>query len=73
MHEDKFWESFAKGAEVWTLVVVILVVSLIVFVVLRITTGVVADRRTRRILNQGLSDDEPAEDPREDDPNAKEH
>ena len=71
MHEDKFWESFAKGAEVWSLVVVILVVSLIVFLVLRLATGAVADRRTRRILNQGLSDDDDAGASPKDDPDAK--
>lgn len=58
MHEDKFWESFSKGADVWNIVVVVLVISLILFIVLRIATRAVADRRTRKILIEGMREDE---------------
>lgn len=58
LHEDRFWESFSKGADVWSLVVVVLVVSLLIFLVLKLATRAVADRRTRKILIEGMKDED---------------
>ena len=50
MHEERFWNSLTDAANVWKLLVVVVIVTLILFVVLRILTKTFADRRTRRIL-----------------------
>lgn len=60
MHEDKFWESLANGAWVFRVLVIFVVIALIVFLVLRIVMPVVNDRRTRKILIAGMSDDKDA-------------
>ena len=57
MHEDKFWESLTRGADVFRILVLICVISLIVFIVLRIVMPAVNDRRTRKILIEGMPDD----------------
>ena len=57
MHEDRFWNALVKGANVWSILVVVIVVSLIVYVVLRFLTGAVADRRTRRMILDSMEDE----------------
>jgi cbb3-type cytochrome oxidase subunit 3 len=71
LHEDKFWESFEKGAEIWSLVVIVLVVSLILFVALRLSTKAMADRRTRKILLEGMKEDDGEAAQGERDPTAR--
>lgn len=72
MHEDKFWDSLTTGADVWRLVVIVLVVSLLLFVALRVATKAVADRRTRKILLEGMKDEDGEAEQGERDPPAKE-
>lgn len=58
MHEDRFWNALAKSANVWSILVVVIIVSLIVYLVLRFLTGAVADRRTRRMIIDSMQDDQ---------------
>jgi Sec-independent protein translocase protein TatA len=44
--------------KVWTLLIIVLVVCLVLAGALKLLQGVVADRRTRRIIEEGLGDDE---------------
>lgn len=58
MEDEAFWTSLAEGAGVWRIVLVGVLVTLIVFFILRMAVGPMADRRTRRILEEGMKDDD---------------
>jgi type II secretory pathway pseudopilin PulG len=58
VHEERFWQSLTEGAWVFRVLVIAIVIALLAFIALRIVMPMVNDRRTRRILLQGMSDDE---------------
>lgn len=47
---------------VWTFLVIVVGVCVVALLVLRYLTGVVADRRTRKIISEGMGDIAPKED-----------
>ena len=56
MGEDRFFEALADGAGVWRLLIVVISVALAIFLFLRFITPALTDRRTRKILLEGMSD-----------------
>jgi Sec-independent protein translocase protein TatA len=48
--------------KVWTLLVIVIVVCLVIVGVLKLLTGVVADRRTRRIIQEGMDPNAPGDE-----------
>jgi len=43
---------------VWSFLIVVIIASLVVVAVLKVLSGVVADRKTRRIIEEGMEDSE---------------
>jgi hypothetical protein len=43
---------------VWSFLIVVIICSLVVVAVLKVLSGVVADRKTRRIIEEGMEDNE---------------
>ena len=70
MEFDKFQEGLQDGVQrgsgFWKALIIIVIVSAIVFVVLRMVTGKVADQRTRRMIRESMADDSPLPDSADD-------
>jgi len=60
LEDASTWTSITERMGVWRFGIIVVLVIIVGIIVLRMAVGPMADRRTRRILEESLKDDDEA-------------